>query len=103
MIWSHVGDVVRMVEAYQRIHGTSPSEPPTTSQLGSTTVRSQSPSVSSRIQKSLINSSGTRATASPTPTAIVIEQHQRQREFIDNARSDASLLNSILKIKSMNR
>ena len=35
--------------------------------------------------------------------AILIEQHQRQREFIDNARSDASLLNSILKIKSMNR
>jgi hypothetical protein len=65
----HVGDVVRMVEAYQRIHGTSPTEQPTKSQLGSTTVRSQSPSVSSRPQKSLINSSGTRATDSPTPTA----------------------------------
>ena len=65
----HVGDVVRMVEAYQRIHGTSPTEQPTKSQLGSTTVRSQSPSVSSRPQKSLINSSGTRATDSPTPNA----------------------------------
>jgi hypothetical protein len=58
-----------MVEAYQRIHGTSPTEQPKKFQLGSTTVRSQSSSVSSRPHKRLIKSSATRATASSTPSA----------------------------------